>query len=106
MKYASRMKKTGKMSIMPILDWMKNIPSKHASVAAETYEANTWHYRIANLKASLGEASGRLGNVTGTNVTIDGDGVSIATVDGPHRAAFVIGYSMDFIHDDGFDCFQ
>ncbi|HSS54795.1 MAG TPA: hypothetical protein VLK79_09125, partial [Gaiellales bacterium] len=23
----------------------------YASVAAETYEANTWHYRIANLKA-------------------------------------------------------
>ena len=33
-KYAQRMKKIGKMSIIPMRDWMKNIPSKQASVAA------------------------------------------------------------------------
>src|SRR5437588_4155535 len=33
-KYAQRMKKIGKMSIIPMRDWMKNIPSKQARVAA------------------------------------------------------------------------
>src|SRR5207302_5966237 len=33
-KYALRMKKIGKMSIIPMRDWMKNIPSKQARVAA------------------------------------------------------------------------
>src|SRR2546421_2913488 len=33
-KYEARMKKIGKMSIIPMRDWMKNIPSKHTSVAA------------------------------------------------------------------------
>src|SRR6267143_174257 len=33
-KYEARMKKIGKMSIIPMRDWMKNIPSKQTSVAA------------------------------------------------------------------------
>src|SRR6202171_6202788 len=47
MKYASRMKNTGKMSIMPILDWMKNIPSKQANVAAEIANSRFGHSRRA-----------------------------------------------------------
>ncbi len=47
-KYARRMKKTGKMSIIPIRDWMKNIPSKQASVAAATANRRLGQRRRAN----------------------------------------------------------
>src|SRR5690242_17768449 len=33
-KYAARIRKIGKMSIIPIRDWTKNMPSKQTSVAA------------------------------------------------------------------------
>ena len=42
------MKKTGKMSIIPIRDWMKNMPSKHANVAAEIANNRLGHNRRAN----------------------------------------------------------
>ena len=47
-KYAVRMKKTGKMSIIPMRDWMKNIPSKHASVAAAIAKRRFGHNRRAS----------------------------------------------------------
>src|SRR5258706_3688027 len=47
-KYANRMKKIGKMSIIPIRDWTKNMPSKHASVAAAMAKVRTGHRRLAS----------------------------------------------------------
>ena len=41
------MKKTGKMSIIPIRDWMKNMPSKHTSTAAATAKTRFGHSLIA-----------------------------------------------------------
>src|SRR5437588_8447883 len=46
-KYALRMKKIGKMSIIPMRDWMKNIPSKHTSVAAAIAKSRFGHRRLA-----------------------------------------------------------
>ena len=42
------MKKTGKMSIIPIRDWMKNMPSKHTSVAAAIANRRFGHRRLAS----------------------------------------------------------
>ena len=42
------MKKIGKMSIIPIRDWMKNMPSKHTSVAAAIAKSRLGHSRRAN----------------------------------------------------------
>src|SRR5260370_40529325 len=42
------MKKTGKMSIIPIRDWMKNMPSKHAKAAAEIANNRLGQSRRAN----------------------------------------------------------
>src|SRR5690242_6759285 len=47
-KYEGKMKKSGKMSIMPILDWMKNMPSKHGSVAAAIAKGRLGHMRLAS----------------------------------------------------------
>src|SRR5206468_8476819 len=47
-KYAARMRKIGKMSIIPIRDWMKNIPSKHARVAAAIAKRRFGQRRRAN----------------------------------------------------------
>ena len=46
-KYDARMKKIGKMSIIPMRDWMKNIPSKHTSVAAAIAKSRFGHRRLA-----------------------------------------------------------
>ncbi len=42
------MKKIGKMSIIPIRDWMKNMPSKHTSVAAAMANRRFDHMRLAS----------------------------------------------------------
>ena len=47
-KYEARMKKIGKMSIMPMRDWMKNMPSKHARVAAAMAKIRFGHKRFAS----------------------------------------------------------
>ena len=42
------MKKTGKMSIIPMRDWMKNIPSKQTKVAAAIANRRLGHRRSAS----------------------------------------------------------
>ena len=46
-KYASRIRNTGKMSIIPMRDWTKNMPSKQASVAAAMANRRWAHMRLA-----------------------------------------------------------
>ena len=42
------MRKIGKMSIIPIRDWMKNMPSKHTSVPAAIAKSRFGQRRLAN----------------------------------------------------------
>ena len=42
------MKKIGKMSIMPMRDWMKNMPSKQTRVAAAIANSRFDHMRLAS----------------------------------------------------------